>query len=88
MSKLIHYQEKYEWESDKEERSASLLPMANIQFIKNQLYFERHRKENLSLDPNNVMKFIQEEAEIKGAISAYQFLLDSHNNVISALDNQ
>lgn len=87
MSKLVQYNERYEFENAKEEKTAQLLSIANVQYIKNQLYFERQRKENLVLDPSDIMSYVQAEAEIKGAIGAYMFLLDNHDSLIRGLES-
>ncbi len=86
MAKTINYYCRHEFETEKEEKSAQILTLGNIQFIENQLFSERNRKENLTLDPTNVVAFVQEEAECKGAILALQFLLDRHNDVIQSMN--
>lgn len=80
--------ETYEFTDEKELRAAQILNPSNLQFIKSQLAIEKQRKENLVPDPNNYAEFIQQEAHIKGAISAYQFLIDSHNSIIRALSDE
>lgn len=88
MAKMIHYNELYEFESPAEENSAKLLSIANVHAIKNFLYTEQMRRNNIEVDPANIMAFIQEEAEIKGAVRAFQLLLDSHNDLIATLNSQ
>lgn len=87
MARLIQYNKLHEFESQKEEKSAQLLSEGNIRFIENQLWFEQNRRNNIDVDPNDIMKFVQEEAEIKGAMKALQFLLDAHNELVRNLDS-
>jgi hypothetical protein len=90
MAKLIHYHRRYQFETPAEEKSAQLLSEGNIRHIENQLWFEQNRRNNIDVDasdPQAVMKFIQEEAEIKGAMRAFQFLLDTHSSLVSGLES-
>lgn len=85
MAKIVKCDEFYEFETDQEAKSAQLLAPSNLQFIKNQLYYERKKKENLTLDLNNPAVFAQDEAFLKGAISAYQFLIDTHESLVQGI---
>lgn len=76
--------EMYEF-TDRELRSAQLLPEINLQYIKTQLAFKVKERENLVPDPNNYAAFIQEESHIKGMIAAFEFLIDCHVNTVEAL---
>lgn len=85
MAKIVPLDERYEWSDDKEFLNAQILPPANIGFIKTQLALDRRKLTNLCPDPNNYAKFIQEHASLAGAISAYEFLLNCHNEVMAKL---
>lgn len=79
----------YEFETPAELKSAQVLTEGNIQFIKTQLALTVQERFNLIPDPNNYSKFVQEEAALKGAVAAYQFLLDCHENVLApAISNE
>ncbi len=86
MAKTIHYHVMHEFETDKEANSSKILNLGNIQMIENMLYYERNRKANLEVDPTNVVKFIQAEAECTGAITALQTLLDNHKDTIQSFN--
>ena len=77
----------YEFEDERELASAQILNEGNIQFIKTQIAVANQRRATLDPDPNNYAAFIQTEAEIKGEIGAYQFLLDRHEDVITRLNS-
>jgi hypothetical protein len=71
--------------TESEQASAQLLAEPNLRMIKNLLATDTIRLTNLVPDPNNYPKFVQEHAEIKGAISAWQFLINCHEEVINRL---
>lgn len=85
MAKMIPLDVVYEYENEKEEMNAQIIPFANLTFIKTQLSFERRRRSNLVPDPNNYPEFIQQHAAISGTISAYEFLINSHEDVVRRL---
>jgi hypothetical protein len=72
--------------SERELKTAQLLPEINLQFIKTQHAFKVKERENLVPDPNNYAAFIQQESHIKGMIAAYEFLIDCHVNTVEALN--
>jgi hypothetical protein len=76
--------EMYEF-SPQESKLAQILPEINLQYIKTQLAFSIKEKDNLKVDPNNYAAFVQAEAEIRGAIGAYQFLIDCHDNTVATV---
>lgn len=53
----------------------SILSITQKQCIQNQIAQAAERRLSLNLDPNNVIQFAQEEAEIKGTIQALQYLM-------------
>jgi hypothetical protein len=76
--------EMYEF-SPQESKLAQILPEINLQYIKTQLAYSIKEKDNLKVDPNNYAAFVQAEAEIRGAIGAYQFLIDCHDNTVATV---
>lgn len=84
MSKETHLLTMYEM-NETEEASAQLLPEANLKLIKNLLATDTLRLNNLVPDPESYHKFIQEHAEVKGAISAWRHLLTLHDETIKRL---
>ena len=77
---------RYEPETAQEEAASKILTEGNLAVIRTLLAMEVQRRLALSPDSNNYAKFIQEEAEIKGAITAYQTLLDAHVDTIESLN--
>lgn len=71
--------------SEQEQLNANLLPPGLIMVLKNLLAADTMRLVNLKPNPENYTTYIQEHAEIKGAISAWQCLLNSHEDTISKL---
>jgi hypothetical protein len=53
----------------------SILTITQKQCIQNQIAELATKRINLSFDPEHVLKFTQEEAELKGQILALQYLL-------------
>lgn len=85
MPKMVPMDERAEYVSPEEELNAQIIPPANLSFIKTQLALERRRLTQLQPDPNNYAKFVQEHAAFSGAISAYTFLLQCHEDAIERL---
>lgn len=77
-------------ESPQEEAASKILTEGNLSFIRNQLAMEAQRKINMDppVDESGYKAFIQEHAEITGAMKAYQFLLDCHQEVIMAVNQE
>jgi hypothetical protein len=71
--------------TDQEEANAALLNEGQLRMIKNFLATDSMRLMNLVPLPNDYSAFIQEHAEIKGAISAWQHLLNVHEDTVRRL---
>lgn len=54
----------------------SIFTVTQKQCIQNQIAQLSLRKNNIKFDPANTLYFLQEEAEVRGQITALQFLLD------------
>ena len=67
--------------------NGSILSPLQAMVIQNQIALYAQDRLNLTLDPTNVSAFIQREAELKGQISALQFLLNVSNDVESSVQN-
>lgn len=85
MSRTVPIIERVEYENEQEALNAQILPPANLGFIKNMLATDTMRLNNLRPDPESYVKYIQEHAAISGAISAWQHLLNAHEEVIKRL---
>ena len=72
--------------SEQERMNGMILNESNKKFIQQQLYFTVQSKLNLKPDPESYAKFVQEEAILEGMRSAYQFLLDSHEDTIRSIN--
>lgn len=78
----------YEFESDKEERQASVLTEGNIQAIQNKRALAMIERSRLTYDPEKpITVFVQREAALMGEIAAYDNIIDSHNAVIEHLNS-
>lgn len=77
-------------ESPQEEATSKILTEGNLSFIRNQLAMEAQRRLNMNppTGADGYQAFIQEEAEIKGAMRAFSFLLDCHHEVIAAVNQE
>lgn len=82
MARMIPMDERYEFDTDAELNNAQIIPPANLMFIKTQLAMERRKLSNLRPDPNNYHLYVQEHAGISGAVSAYEYLITCHEEVI------
>lgn len=85
MARMVPMDERAEYDSPQEELNAQIIPPANLTFIKTQLALERRRLIQLQPDPNNYAKFVQDHASFSGAVSAYQFLIQCHEDAIERL---
>jgi len=63
--------------TDKELLEGAKLTTLQKQFLQNQLSNAAMEKNALEFDPNNQLKFAQQEASLKGQMDAFTFLLDS-----------
>lgn len=77
-------------ETPQEENASQLLTEGNLSFVRNQLAVEAQRRINLDppTDASGYVAFVQMEAEIKGAMRAYQFLLDGHIAVLERVQSE
>jgi hypothetical protein len=69
-------------------KALSILPENLLKFLKHQLAVESMRARNLVPDPSNYAAFVQEKAHIDGAISVYEFLIQQHEDTVSALNTE
>lgn len=60
-----------------EQTAGEMLTVTQVQVIRNLLAAEAIKRIGLTYNPNEPMHFMQQEAEIQGAISAYTMLLES-----------
>lgn len=75
------------WEfSRQEELQAGVLSTPQKQLIQNEIALAAASKVALKFTPDNVMEFMQIEAELQGKINAYRFLLDRSQECEIALD--
>lgn len=89
MAKLLANQfTQYEFESDAEERDSCILNPGSVINIQNKLALAALERANLEHDPLQPYLGIQREAALKGEMNAYQFLLDQHFAVLSALQKE
>lgn len=86
MAKQIIVDVRYE-HTPAELKTAAILNSGTVEMIKSLISDARQQRFNLKPDPNNYASFIQQEAEIKGAINAYQSLLDFHNDTLASVLN-
>ncbi len=63
--------------SPEEFSQGSILTSLQKRCIQNQIWQAAIKRLNIKYDPALPMEFLQEEAELKGVISALQFLLDN-----------
>lgn len=69
-----------EWELTSEEAtSARIFSALNLQYLQNLLADVVKMKLALTLDPNNVSVFIQQEAELQGQIGILKLLIQNSN---------
>ena len=62
--------------SPQEYLAGSVLTLTQKQVIQNQIAQLALQKNNLTFDPEHSLKFLQAEAELRGQITALQYLLD------------
>lgn len=62
--------------TDKETIQGCVLTSLNVQVIQNQIAGYAQERLNLELDMTNPHRFVQQEADLKGKISALRYLLD------------
>lgn len=75
----------YKFDTVQEERASRILSEGNIQNIRNEMVSAINEKLLLEFDATNPQRFIQQEASLAGQIKAFQFLLDLHEDTVSAL---
>ncbi len=63
--------------TEQEELEGSILTITQKQVIQNHLSSAAAEKIGLEYDPENSLKFVQQEASLKGQIDAYRFILAS-----------
>lgn len=63
-------------QTEQEQLAGSVLTIDQTQFIQTQLAIAAESHLALVPDPSNYASFIQTEAELKGQMRAYQYLLD------------
>lgn len=83
--RMVALLERAEYENEQEALNAQILPPANLSFIKTMLATDMMRLNNLKPDPNNYPAFVQEHAAITGAISAWNHLINAHEEVIKRI---
>lgn len=62
--------------TDNETVQGCILTTLNTQVIQNQIAAYAQERLNLELDMTNPQRFVQQEADLKGKISALRYLLD------------
>jgi hypothetical protein len=72
--------------SESELMSAKILAEPTLRMIKNLHATDFMKLNNLQPDPNNYPKYIQEHAELKGSIAAWQLLIDEHEETVARLN--
>lgn len=86
MSKSKTILEMFEF-TESEVMSLSILNDGLLKFIKTQLATESMRARNLvpPATPDGYIQFVQQKAFIDGAISAWEFLLNNHEETVSKM---
>ncbi len=75
------------WEMSRQEYlTGSILTTLQIQCIQNQIVQIAHEKTMLKFDPNNVLVYAQQEAELQGKLLALQYLLSLSEEAARELD--
>lgn len=69
--------------NEEELLEGATLTIGQEQFIQNQISMAAQERLSLDYDPDAPLKFLQREAELKGSIGAYQYLLDCSENAKS-----
>lgn len=64
--------------TQEEELAGSRLTELQVKKIQNEISTIAHSKLALSFDPNNTLKFAQEEAYLKGQLEVLEYLLQQH----------
>lgn len=72
--------------TEAEIKQACILSPSQLKWLENQLTQAMNERANLSYDHNlPITAFVQQEASLMGQITAFQFMLDSHQQVIADL---
>jgi len=71
--------------TEQEELEGSILTITQKQVIQNYLSAASSEKIGLEYDPENSLKFVQQEASLKGQIDAYRFILAASDAAEEAL---
>ena len=73
--------------TEQEELEGAILTITQKQVIQNYLSAAAMEKNGLEYDSEDNLKFVQQEASLKGQIDAYRFILDSSEAAEIALTN-
>lgn len=73
--------------SEEEQLAGQQLTISNVQVIQNLICSLAEERIGLKLDPNNVLPFMQREAELIGQIGILQMLLDQSSGVMVISDS-
>lgn len=86
MAHAVPILERYEF-TESEIASAQILPDLLLKYCKTQLAMESMRARNIKPPPDQdgYSKFIQEKAEIDGAIGVWEFLINGHEETVNRL---
>lgn len=72
--------------TEQEIKQACILNPSQIRWLENQLTGVMNERANLEYDPNQpITAFVQQEAGLMGQMTAYNFLLTAHQEVIAQL---
>lgn len=75
------------WELSRQEfLTGSILTTLQTQCIQNQIVQIAHEKMLLKFDPNNVLSYAQQEAELQGKLIALQYLISMSEEAAKELD--
>ena len=71
--------------TDEETRSGHILTESNKAVIQNLIADAAQGKINLTLDPQNLNAYIQQESFLKGQIEILNYLLDMHDTLLQSI---
>lgn len=71
--------------SSEEQKAGYTLTTANLQTIQNLISTAAQLKVNLTFDPDNPSKFLQEEARLNGEIRILSYLVECNDAVNASL---
>lgn len=69
--------------TEEETKSGHILTESNKGIIQNLISDAAQAKLNLTLDPQNINAYVQEESFLKGQIAILNYLLDMHETILA-----